>query len=245
MEEILRKIGLTERETRVYCNLLGHGSSSTGSLIKALGMHRAAVYDTLDLLIEKGLISFVIKENKKHFIAENPERLLEYLESKKELIENQALELKKQLPKLKAIKNTARDEQEAYLYKGKKGMKTIFEDVIKEKKTYYVIGSQGNFVKFFPNYFFQFHKKRTEQGIPIKIIRSEKTRGSEYTKELKLFEQRFLPDSYTTPVTTYVYANKVAIVAWSAEPICFLVKSRIIAYSYKKHFNLLWKIAKK
>ena len=67
VEISLKDFGLTQNEEKVYLKLLEIGSSSAGLLIKKTGMHRAAVYDNIDSLTEKGLVSHVIKANRKYF----------------------------------------------------------------------------------------------------------------------------------------------------------------------------------
>ncbi len=244
MERALKMAGLTENEAKVYVALLRMGSTTAGPLIKVLGMHRAAVYDTLDMLTEKGLVAFVIKANRKYFEASDPDRLLEYMECKKQIIEQHEKELKKEIPKLRAIRAISKEEQEGYIYKGKKGIKSVVEDMLRERKDWLVFGSQGNFVKIFPSYFFNVHKKRIKLGIPMKIIRSESTRDASWSKKIKCWEERFLSNMYTTPSTTYIYGDKVAIIVWPPDPMAFVVRSKTVSDSYRKYFEILWKVAK-
>src|SRR3989344_4717573 len=129
---LLEGLGLTKNEVRVYLALLELGSTPAGPIIKKVGMHRSAVYDLIDLLTDKGLVSYVIKANRKYFEAQDPDRLLEYLDSKRQDINKKELELKKLLPELQLKRTLSKEEQEGTLYKGKKGLKSIFEDIIKE-----------------------------------------------------------------------------------------------------------------
>ena len=75
-QSTLESLGLTKNEVKTYLALLELGSVPAGPLIKKLGMHRAAVYNLLDILIEKGLVHFVSKANRKNFEALKPEKLL-------------------------------------------------------------------------------------------------------------------------------------------------------------------------
>ena len=74
-KEILKECGLTNNETGVYLALLQTGSISVNSIAEKSGLHRQAVYDALDRLLEKGFVNFVIKNNKKHFQAIHPEKI--------------------------------------------------------------------------------------------------------------------------------------------------------------------------
>src|SRR3989344_6274974 len=82
--KLLQEIGLTNSETTVYSTLLKLGSIKVGDLMKKLTLHRSRVYEAINRLIEKGLVSYVIKNNVKFFQASDPERLLSYIEEQKE-----------------------------------------------------------------------------------------------------------------------------------------------------------------
>lgn len=242
--KLLEDLGLTKNEVRVYLALLKLGTSPAGELIKKVGMHRATVYDLIDLLIEKGLVSYVIKSNRKYFEAQDPDRLLEYLETKKQELSSKEKQLKELVPQLQFKRKLSHEEQEGTIYKGKKGLKSIFEDILKNKKPWHVFGATGKFKEMFPDYFVHFHKRRSKLRIPLKIIFNEEIRKEKRESELKNCEARYIPKSHITPSTTYVYGEKVAVIVWSEEPMAFLIRSREVANSYITFFEMLWKIAK-
>ena len=62
-ETALEKAGLTKIESKVYLSLLDLGPSLAGQISKHSGIHRRSVYDALDRLAEKGLISYIVKNN--------------------------------------------------------------------------------------------------------------------------------------------------------------------------------------
>ncbi|MBS3169697.1 hypothetical protein J4210_04380 [Candidatus Woesearchaeota archaeon] len=222
---LLEELGLTKNEIKVYLALLELGSTAAGPLIKKVGMHRAAVYDIIDLLIGKGLVSYVIKANRKYFEAQDPDRLLEYLESKKQDLIDKEEKLKQFLPELQLKRKLSKEEQEGTLYKSKKGLKSIFEDILKEGKPWFVFGATGKFKELFHAYFIHFHDRRIESKIPLKIIFNETVRKQKREEELKLSH------------------DKVAIINWSSDPIAFLMRSKQVADSYRSFFDILWKTA--
>lgn len=240
---VLEALGLAGNEIKVYLALLEMGSCPAGNLIKKIGMHRAAVYDVIDLLIEKGLVSYSIKANRKYFEAQNPSRLLEYLDAKKEELNQKEKELKELIPELQSKRQLTKEEQEGNVYKGKKGLKSIFEDILNDKKPWFVFGATGKFKEIFHAYYIHFHNRRAKLKIPLKIIFSEEIKKQKREKELKLSKIKYLPDSYITPSTTFVYGDKVAIINWSVEPMAFLMRSKQVADSYKSFFDVLWKFA--
>ncbi len=242
--QILEDLGLTKNEVKVYLALLELGSTPAGKLIKKVGMHRGVVYDLIDLLVDKGLVSYVIKANRKYFEAHDPERLKEYYDTKKQELEQKQNQLKKIIPELQLKRQLSKEEQEGTVYKGKKGLKSIFEDIINGKKDWYVFGATGKFKEIFHAYFIHFHNRRAKSKIPLKILFKEEIRKKHREKELKLAKIKYLPGTYATPSTTFIYGDKVAIINWSTEPMAFLMRSKQVANSYKGFFEMLWNIAK-
>ena len=232
-----------KNEIKIYLALLELGSTPAGPLIKKVGMHRAAVYDIIDLLIDKGLVSFVVKANRKYFEAQDPDRLLEYLESKKQDLLSKEEKLKKFIPELQLKRKLSKEEQEGTLYKSKKGLKSVFEDILKEKKPWFVFGATGKYKELFHAYFIHFHERRAKSKIPLKIIFNEEVRKQKRGEELKLSKIKYLPKSYISPSTTYIYGDKVAIINWSSEPMAFVMRSKQVADSYKSFFDIFWKTA--
>ncbi len=241
---ILRKIGLTNNEIKVYLTLLELGSVPAGELIKKVELHRTAVYDMLERLLEKGLISYAIVSNVKHFEAIDPNQLLSYVDQRKDELEDYSKEIEKVLPELELKRKLAKEPLEATIFKGKQGVKSMFEDILRTKQTLHVYGAEGRFKEFFPIYYHHFHKKRVGSKIKIRIIYKESVRKEKRATELKLIEMRYLPNEFDTPATTMIYGDKVTIVIWGDQPIVTLIRSGKIAKSYLSNFELLWSIAK-
>ena len=80
----LKEIGLTEGEIKVYLALLELGASTTGPIIEKANISRSIIYQILDKLIEKGLVSFITKEKTKYFQATQPKHFLDIIEKEKE-----------------------------------------------------------------------------------------------------------------------------------------------------------------
>ena len=105
MEEIkltLSEMGLTKGEIDVYLALLELGNSTTGSITKNAGISSSKVYEVLQRLISKGLASYVIERGVKHYSATPTERLIDFLEEKKEKISKGQNALKRLIPNLEA-----------------------------------------------------------------------------------------------------------------------------------------------
>jgi len=246
MEEInqeLQEIGLTNSEISVYSTLLNLGSVKASVLIKEIKIHRSRVYEALNKLIEKGLVSYIIKENIKYFQATNPDKLFDFIEEQKSKLDKKKQTIKKILPLLKK-QFESRPQAEAHVLYGKEGFKTMRQDVLKQGKTLYLIGAVGKEDDQLEYFFPGFNKLRIKQKIKWKILYDAEVRGKPITKQ-KLTETKFLPKEYSSPSVINIYADRVVNVLWQGDvPICFMIINKDIADSYRKWFGLLWKGSK-
>ena len=80
---ILEELGLSTAEAKIYLALLELGQSKTGKIIDITHLQSSTVYHVMGSLIEKGLVSFIIKGKVKYYQAEPPESFLLFLEEKK------------------------------------------------------------------------------------------------------------------------------------------------------------------
>lgn len=250
MEEVLEKLGLSKNEAKVYLALLELGLTSSKNIIEKTVLHRQLVYDALETLTEKGLVSYVIQANRKYFKADDPKQFLGYFDKKQELLNEQKDAFKKILPKLEAKKEFIKEEQEATLYRGNKGIKSLMDDMLNQNAEILTIGASEQEAEAF-QYHLKFnlpifHRTREEKKVKYRILFSEEMRArARELDKLKHTEARILPKEFTSNSSTNIYGNKVSIIMWGSQPFGILIKSKEIANAQRKHFELLWKIGRK
>jgi sugar-specific transcriptional regulator TrmB len=241
--KILEEIGLAPSEIVVYSALLKTGSAKVGVLIKEVSLHRSRVYEAINRLIEKGLVSHVIKNNVKFFQASDPERLLSYVEEQKEKLNQKEADIRKILPELKK-KASLMPNAEAHVLYGKEGFKTMRKDVLKQGQDVYLIGGKGKEYVALEYFFPGFDKERIKKKIKFKILTDFGVKDLKENQELKLAELRELPKDYSTPAVINIYGDRVVNVLWQNDiPICFMIINKDIADSYRKWFELIWKVS--
>ena len=242
-EKLLQEIGLTNSETAVYTALLKTGSIKIGDFMKEVSLHRSRIYEAINHLIDKCLVSYIIKNNIKYFQASDPEKLLSYIEEQKEKLNEKEKSIKNIIPKLKKQIPNLMPQAEAHVLYGKEGFKTMRKDVLKQKQELYLIGGKGKedqLEYFFPT----FNKLRIKEKIKWKILYDSEVKGKSITK-LPLMETKFLPKEYSTPAVINIYGDRVVNVLWEGDnPICFMIINKKIADSYKKWFELMWNNSK-
>ena len=232
----LKSIGLSEGEAKVYLALIKLGSSFAGELTSKAQINRTNVYGALERLIEKGLVSFVISDGKKFFSPTSPKRLKELLEEKQQKLDSE-------LPSLESEYNSSKSSEEATVFKGKKGIKSAFESVLRENKPIFAYGAESMFADLFPIYMYQWNSKRVLNNNTLKIIYNELVRLKK-KESLGLIEIKYAPKEYQSPSTVMICGELTLIIAWESLFV-FYIRSKEVAKSNMNFFNILWKIAKK
>ncbi len=244
--KILEEIGLTKTQTKVYLALLELGQSTTTNIIKESNVPTSKVYITLEKLIQKGLASYVIKSNKKHFSVTSPENLKEILKEKKKKILSQEQEISKLIPELKKLQSKKEDKINADIYEGLSGLKTIYEKILihlSKGETQYIIGAPKIGNELLEGYILDWHKRRIKKGIKCKYIYDTNVREyGKIRKQMPLTKVKYLPNNTASPVWIEVFGEYVAINHIKGSGTAtFLIKDKEIAKSYINYFNLIWK----
>jgi sugar-specific transcriptional regulator TrmB len=247
VESALKKIGLTDGEIKAYLALLEVGPSSIGKIIKKSKVSGSKAYEVLDRLMGKGLVSSITKNNVKHFEAASPEKILDYLEEKKQDIDVEKVEVQKIIPDL-ILKQKSTKKSEVRVFTGWEGMKTAEEDILGslEKGDEWVSMGLTWQPKEWEIYFNKKQIERAEKGIIHKHLLNKKYKSLyETRKHLPHTEFRFLSEQMEMPTSTEVYKNKVAIfIVIKENPMVIIIENENVANSFRKYFYVMWKMAK-
>lgn len=243
----LERIGLTKGEAKVYLALLRLGESTAGPIVDEAKITRSKIYDILERLKQKGLVSYITKDSTKQFIASNPKNILKYLEEKEKEINLEKQRFQKIIPDLENHYKKAIEKGIAEVFLGIKGMQNAFNVIINEfesKERYYAFGaSKGENIEEIQKFFDVLQLERKKKNVRSMIIFNKSSRGLFKSQEgSKLVDARYLLDS--TPASINIYKNYVIIAILSQNPITFLIRNKEAADSFKEYFRSMWKIAK-
>jgi hypothetical protein len=184
-------------------------------------------------LQEKGLVSYVLIGKVKWFQATGPKRILDYLKEQEE-------DVKSIVPELHERHEAKKIEGQVRLFKGIKGIRSIFLDIARTGKNNYVFGSEGQFSERMPEFALQFDRLKKENKIHTKLI----IRKGRKELDKKTSEHRYLPNISESPAVTTIYGDKIAIIIWTDEPEGILIENEAAAKAYKAYFDFMWKNAK-
>ncbi len=233
----LEEVGLTKNEVKVYLRLLQRGPAPAGKVAEKLDVHRPNVYDALEKLVARGLVTYVFQDEKKIFQAANPEALHAVLEEKQ-------IQLKKLIPELKTHAALAETKARAHIFEGNAGIKAMTDDQLTVRTPIYSFGIPKNVSERMKSFVGIYHERRIRQKQWQYHLYNENAQERiAYLNTLSHTKAAFLPKEYDSPATTNVYSDKVSFFIWADEPLGVMIQDERMAESYKKYFRLLWKIA--
>ena len=238
IREKLKLAGLGHNESKIYLVLLKIGPSMAGKISKEANIDRSSCYDSLKSLIKKGLIGYVIEANRKKFLANSPRRLSDFIKEKEETVDEI-------LPFLSAIFSGDKENSQVTMYRGLKGLKSVFEDILQNAKgkENLVIDSSGVFSKKMPYYAPHYIKGLETNEIKVRhLARKEAKPNLNPSKTTKV---RFFGSTIKdTLITTNIYCDRIAIILWTEIPEAVVIKNKAAFEAYKDYFEILWFSAK-
>jgi sugar-specific transcriptional regulator TrmB len=241
MEDVLRMLGCTELEMRIYTMLLNEGASWTGNISQKTGIHRRNVYDALERLIQKGLVRYIQENNRKIYSVTSPNRIHEQLQQATK-------DYEEELPMLVKKYAALSERKETVFYRGLNGLRLVFQDQIREGKEVLVVATNVRISDILRHYLPKYHILRRESKIRTRMLfDATDSKDPEHVRKLKqlpLCQVRWLPNLNKSPTSQYIYGNNVAIVVWSHDPIAILIRQKDVADAFRANFEVMWEIAK-
>lgn len=242
----LEHIGLTKNESLVYLALLQRGTSRTGDILKQSHLNSGKIYEILESLKAKGLVSESVINNVKHFTAAPPLQLLEYLERRKAELEKDEENIKGVLPELEKLRTVSIKEVKAVTYTGFRGIKTAVDEAfqaLKPGENIVAVGITALKDEKYSNFWKQWSLMRIAKRVRVRYIFSERSDYMKAFKKMKYTETRVL--TAITPSAVDIFGKDKVLLFNYAEPAsCILIYDKNIATSFRQFFEQLWTLAK-
>ena len=236
----LKVLGLTQGEIKVYTAVLNTGISSINDIHEKTGLERRGIYDILNKLIEKGLVTYTIEKGRRTYQIAPPNKISQEIEQREKELEN----LKSLIPDIEQTYKSAKPKINLEVFRGKEGIKALFEHMLDYKENFF-IGGGFYIMDLLPHYWPQYNERRIKRKVHWYSLSLPETKKRK-VPETRLLDLRYLPKGLSTnPAVIFIFGDKVANVLWGEEWFAFMIESKEIAESYRKYFKYLWeKVAK-
>jgi len=246
MDEIdLEKLGLNRNEARVYYALIQKKEATAAELIKITGAHRGIVYDNLERLIEKGLVSFVMKEGKKYFVAEEPDAIIEFLNSKKEVIDTEIKNAGKLMPEIsKYLRAETEETSDTRVFRGAKGLKKVLAEILTAKESWCIGMTNESVQVLSSNYWENYNAKVNALKIKEHFLLNADYKDTYFFDGIKTVDYRRLPPELNQVTEIVIYNDEVAMFIFTKTPTVVVVRDKNLFRTFKQQFDFLWKLSK-
>lgn len=242
----LKVLGFSNGEIKVYKAVLEIGRTSLNRIQQKTGIERRNIYDILNKLIEKGIVSFTTENKTKVYRATHPSQLKETIEEQEGSLQS----LKKKLPALTELYASAKIPIGAEVYRGNDAIKNLLDEVLTQKESFWLGGNSFQDYSAVPknlqDWFQHWMTRRMEQHHKMHDLVDYGTHLKGLPPKSKLrhkksfYEYRQLPKDLRSPLVIIIFGNKVAQVLWSEQSFAFVIESEEIKESYMKYFNYFW-----
>jgi len=243
--DVLQLLGLPKNEAKIYEALLGKGPANVSTIANAAKVNRRNVYDSLKNLIKRRLVTKIRGERILLYKAEPPNKLQTIIEIQKKNIQSI-------LPELSKLYQQHTPSEQAFISRGREGIKNFWQFVASQNETTYFVGGKGAWhdpaieedrKKYF--------EKCKEKNIMIKgifdyeVIKWGKDIYDKYNSDLI----KFLPKRYSSRATFDICDNRIVMFPMPQDKnientTVFTIISKPLADSYRGWFNLMWKNSK-
>jgi sugar-specific transcriptional regulator TrmB len=236
---VLKNIGLTDKEAKVYLACLKNGTSVVSTIASTAGINRVTTYDILEKLKARGLVSYFTKKKMSYFTGLNPEVVVEQFEKRTN-------DLRSALPQFKMLSGETSHPRIRY-FEGIEGIKAIYTDTLSSKTEILNYSNSKEIRKNWPTYDKDYVDKRAKKkiflrGICLKDAEGEivKAEDAKYFREMCLVS----PEKFDFTNEINIYDDKVAIISFKNELIGMIIESTEIANSQRAIFNMCWQFSK-
>lgn len=248
--ETLQKIGFSDKEAKVYIQLIRLGAQPVSVISEKTTINRTTIYDIIESLTKKGLVSSIKKGSITYFKALDPKELFNYLEREKvehvKELEKQQDQIESILPALISLENPQSTKPKVTFYEGEKGMRQAYEDTLTSKETILAYANVEDMHNGLPNFFPEYyHRRGVEKKIHIKCIAPDNKISLERHRHDKKENREMIlipSKKYDFSPEINIYEDKVLYASWR-EKMAIIIKSQEIADFHKKMYKLCWKAA--
>lgn len=240
--ELFEQIGLSPNEAKIYETMLSTGETSVSEVSLKSNIHRRNVYDTLNRLVQKGLVFPIFQKGENRYRAISPDKLME-------LIKEKERHLQAALPALHKIFDSDPLTEAAYIYKGIEGFKNYMRDLVRVGQDTYFLGAKALWYSpqvdqsFLQAFVREAAKKKLnyytlyDPRVPTQFPQALKEVGGEY---------KILPAKYPTPGVVDMFGDYVVtftsvdIANFGEDGTIFVMINKELAESYKTWFKMIW-----
>lgn len=244
LHKILKELGLTDLEIKLYTLSLSVGPSLVSKLSEHLGISRPNIYKIIKGLEKHGLTRFSNKKGyNRRFIVDSPSKIIELLRNKQRQLKIYDEQITPLIPNLLAIYKQGEASSKIRIEEDRAQLTIIFAKIFEEAKDEILfMGSTKDLDELVTFTRLQKHiKHRVSRGIKARILvfHDEDAEILKKDDQEELRETRFIKNLKPFSPSFYLFANKVIL--WQPKaPLAIIIEDEYISEMKKNIFENIW-----
>jgi predicted transcriptional regulator len=236
--QLLKEIGLDEKEAAVYMAALGHGPTTILKLSLSAGVKRTSVYNIVDSLKLKGLINVEIQGLKTRYVPAPPTAL-------KSILANRLNILERCMPELTNLYNRSEEQAVIRRYEGLSAIKGLYEELLESinpKDDYLVLTDLTKWESIEPKFFNNFVKRRASKQPKLRFLSvfseqalKRQRHGQQYGTFL-----RFLPPGVHIDTNLIITPKHVVFHQLIPPMDAIMLSNNRVINLQMQMFNIIW-----
>jgi sugar-specific transcriptional regulator TrmB len=255
----MEKLGFSRTESSIYLNCFKFGHSTITEISNRLKLPRTTIHENVERLLQKGLLSENIKNNRRKIIAESPNKLsvlllnkrIDYEEKLKEIDENTKSLVPELTNRISEFIPNSEQNTEAIIryYVGERGFKETCQRSLEtsENEVLFLSNVQEWRKIYTVDYGKRFYvPERKRRGIFLRslAIDSEESRFMKSEDSESFRETRILPEWVKFKSTIIITDSEVAIMHLPSKPYkATLISDKDFAEHYRQTYEMYWNLS--
>ena len=241
-----KRLKLSESEAKLYLTILSVGGKTVRELAQILGINRSTAFVNTERLIEKELVMKVIKDSKALIIPNEPKLVLENLVDKQiksaKTIKQELSTMTNALQK-KYLPFEKFNNAEVKHYKGKIGVKRIYEDALKTNELHsYINCGTGIAFNEIEKKIIQNFDKNPNFFMYQLFADNQFARQYPILHKKRYFHKFIPPHVKVSRADTLIYDGKVSIINFENNPTGIVLQNTDYYTNAKGIFDYMWQL---
>ena len=244
---ILKNIGLTDGEIRIYEVLLEGGEQPASIVIEKSGLKKGDCYNKLYDLVRVGFVEELSLNKKKNFRLAHPETIENYVHDRLNSIADTEREVNALLPAIMSTYNLSYHKPGVRYFEGEEALTRIVEDSLTAQTEIYSYVDSEAVEKYLPKLNKSYRQQRKNLTVRKKIIVADTPFYREHFRHInrEVTEVRFVSHDLTGFSTNMMmYDNKISYTTMTAKTnIGIIIEDPMIAKLHRTLFEYNWHMA--
>jgi len=243
MKNIVKKImdiGFSEKEAQVYIASLESGNAPVSVIAESANLNRITTYGLLQTLLAEGLVTMSEKRGIQHFLALNPDILVDDARRRSEA-------LAQSLPFLKSLMGTQEQRPVVRFFDEISGVKKAYRETLKSKTEILNYANSKNIRIHWPEYDEEYVAQRKKKKIFLRGICPDDDFGKMVLSEDKKYFRsiRLLPQKhFWVENEIKIFDDKLFIASFEPQTFAILIQSQTVTDTQRQIFEIAWAFAK-